>query len=150
MQSAAQPVLLDTQTSKYQTNISIASFLPYSVGDLYPTVVMEDFLMQMAVNEINEDPAILPNTYVNFVRYNNWDPDLSADWPIYTSAGAAMVAAIDTAESGVSKLAETMFTRAGITIITKVALTDNMFENHDYTQQYKNLRDVDARYSSFK
>ncbi|KAJ3312962.1 hypothetical protein HDU76_002750 [Blyttiomyces sp. JEL0837] len=180
--------------SKYQSNISIASFLPYSVGDFYPTIMMEDYIMEMAINQINRDPTILPNTYVNLVRYNMWDPELSADWPIYTSAGSAMITAMDIAKSGVvavvgeyfsrtavftaevfsqfnngfrkcfycqslrkaitilerqksgsiGKLAETMFMEAGITILTKVVLTNSMFQNQDYEQAYKDLRDADA------
>ncbi|KAJ3317000.1 hypothetical protein HDU76_001422, partial [Blyttiomyces sp. JEL0837] len=88
--------------SKYRTNITIASFLPFAIGDLYPTFPFSDLIMEMAVNEINADPNILPETYVNLVRYNMWDPDHSADWSYVNSGGFAMKTAMDVAESGVA------------------------------------------------
>ncbi|KAJ3319136.1 hypothetical protein HDU76_000632 [Blyttiomyces sp. JEL0837] len=215
--------------SKHRTNITIASFLPFAIGDFYPAISLEDLIMEMAINEVNEDPNILPDTSVNLVRYNSWDPDYSADWPYVNSGGFAMKNAMDVAQSGViaavgeyfskstifsaevfsvykipfcavaassaklsnkhqypyvirmlpsvtlimkghlrmlqswnvkrvalvvgydilsrdaAKLVEKYFTEGGVTIITRIDLTNIMVKDHDYKLSYSTLIQVDAR-----
>ncbi|KAJ3323188.1 hypothetical protein HDU76_013722 [Blyttiomyces sp. JEL0837] len=194
-------------SSKYRTNITIASFLPYAVGDLYPNIVMEDFMVEQAITEINEDPSILPNTFVNLARVNSWDPDYSDIWPYVDSGGFGITAAVNLVKKndaviaavgeyfsksammfnnnmlitkGFSKVlkswnvkriglvvafdslsqddltnsrgakagkkAERIFVQDGITILTKVELTQEMVRNHDYKEAYLTLLHADARY----
>ncbi|KAJ3267840.1 hypothetical protein HDU76_011583, partial [Blyttiomyces sp. JEL0837] len=42
-------------------NITIAAFLPYSLGDLYTSTTIQDAEIELAVNETNADPDVLPD-----------------------------------------------------------------------------------------
>ncbi|KAJ3329118.1 hypothetical protein HDU76_008583 [Blyttiomyces sp. JEL0837] len=85
--------------SKYRTNITIASYLIYAVGDYYGTVMMQDAAIELAIKEINEDPNILPNAFVNMARFNAFNPDQTEIYPFIDSGGYAIKAAIDVAQS---------------------------------------------------
>ncbi|KAJ3322009.1 hypothetical protein HDU76_013973 [Blyttiomyces sp. JEL0837] len=76
--------------------------------------MVADYMMAVAVKEINEDPNILPNTFVKMVQYNNWDPDLSAAWWYTSSGGYALKRAIDVAESGVVAVVGEYFSKTAL------------------------------------
>ncbi|KAJ3271277.1 hypothetical protein HDU76_011053, partial [Blyttiomyces sp. JEL0837] len=86
--------------SKYRTNITLALFQPYSVGDLCTEILIMDKETEIAVNETNEDPNILPHTYVTLKRFNNFDPDTSSENTFVDSGGYAAVRAIEVVQSG--------------------------------------------------
>ncbi|KAJ3327780.1 hypothetical protein HDU76_011139 [Blyttiomyces sp. JEL0837] len=86
--------------SKIRTNVTIAIFLPYAIGDFYSLMEFEDAQIELAVNEINQDPDILPDTFINIIRVNNWDPDKSTDYNYVTSGGYATISAINVTQGG--------------------------------------------------
>ncbi|KAJ3327550.1 hypothetical protein HDU76_011559 [Blyttiomyces sp. JEL0837] len=214
---------------KYRTNFTLVLFQPYAVGSFYSWVSQRDAQVELAVQEINQDPAILPDTYVNLVRANGWDPDTGRmDYNTMDSGGYAIASAFNVSQSNVNAVvggyysktaifsvevysyyqipfcgsdltsptlsdknrypyffrmgtgdgfgdyiaqllqywkvtrvalvvgfdawsvaggldAMTSFKRFGIQIITKIAISRDSYMRHDYTQNYRTLKQLDAR-----
>ncbi|KAJ3287571.1 hypothetical protein HDU76_007802, partial [Blyttiomyces sp. JEL0837] len=100
--------------SKYRTNITLALFWDYArTPYYYPDVVSRDTQCELAVNETNADPDILPNTYVNIVRFNSWDPKLAKSRGV-RSGGHAAVQAIAAANSGAMGVIGELFDRTTV------------------------------------
>ncbi|KAJ3329114.1 hypothetical protein HDU76_008579 [Blyttiomyces sp. JEL0837] len=57
-------------------------------------------LKQLAVNETNLDPSILPFTYINIKRFNSWDPENPTVYNYIDSGGAASVSALNAVNNG--------------------------------------------------
>ncbi|KAJ3304825.1 hypothetical protein HDU76_005113 [Blyttiomyces sp. JEL0837] len=98
--ASGQVVPLPVVPSKYRTNITIAAFLPFALGDFYTFSSMEVEMAQLAVNETNADPNILPNTFVEMIRVNSYDPDGVFSYEFIDSGGYSSLAAINVAERG--------------------------------------------------
>ncbi|KAJ3320538.1 hypothetical protein HDU76_000272 [Blyttiomyces sp. JEL0837] len=86
--------------SKYRTNFTLATFMPYSLGDFYGTILQRDAEIEFAVNETNSNPNILPNTYIKVIRINSFDPENSANYDYIDSGGYAVGAALRAYENG--------------------------------------------------
>ncbi|KAJ3327784.1 hypothetical protein HDU76_011143 [Blyttiomyces sp. JEL0837] len=85
--------------SKYRTNITLAIFLPYAISDVSEDVTIQDGQIELAINETNQDPTILPETYINILRVNNWDPELESEaFGVINSGGFASLAAMELAQ----------------------------------------------------
>ncbi|KAJ3321519.1 hypothetical protein HDU76_014076 [Blyttiomyces sp. JEL0837] len=113
-QPLLQPPPLVIPPAKYRTNITLAMFGPYSVGDDFSDMLMRDAQIELAVNEINQDPNILPNTYVKIARYNNFDPDKSLISNDVISGGYSMLQAMKVATDGVTAVVGEYFSRTTI------------------------------------
>ncbi|KAJ3329116.1 hypothetical protein HDU76_008581 [Blyttiomyces sp. JEL0837] len=100
--------------SKYRTNITVASHLVYAIGDYYANSMMQDALMEMAINETNEDPEILPYTFVKMARYNAFDPDQTDSYPFIDSGGYAINTAIEIAQSKATAVVGEFFSKTAI------------------------------------
>ncbi|KAJ3327783.1 hypothetical protein HDU76_011142 [Blyttiomyces sp. JEL0837] len=61
-------------------------------------IASQDIQIELAVNETNQDPTVLPETFVKIIRVNNWDPEKSQEYLYSDSGGYASVRAIDTAQ----------------------------------------------------
>ncbi|KAJ3300025.1 hypothetical protein HDU76_006171, partial [Blyttiomyces sp. JEL0837] len=81
-------------SSKYQTNITLALFWNYAFSSPRFMIELRDLICELAVNETNQNPDILPHTYVNILRVNSWDPS-DSDGISIDSGGYTSVAAID-------------------------------------------------------
>ncbi|KAJ3310760.1 hypothetical protein HDU76_003301 [Blyttiomyces sp. JEL0837] len=78
--------------AKSASSINVGIVLPYALraGASNSTTLQEislnvqanDAAAELAVIDVNSDPTILPNTNVNIVRINNWDPRYTTD-PAY-------------------------------------------------------------------
>ncbi|KAJ3309223.1 hypothetical protein HDU76_003684 [Blyttiomyces sp. JEL0837] len=75
---------------------------------------LESFYWELAVNEINQNPNILPHTFVNLVRYNNWDPDASALYDYVDSGGFSMIQAMKLVQNNVTAAVGEYFSRTTI------------------------------------
>ncbi|KAJ3327551.1 hypothetical protein HDU76_011560 [Blyttiomyces sp. JEL0837] len=122
-------------SSKFRTNYTLAIFQPYSLGRFYQSVNQRDA-------EIEPD--------IDSVR----------SYEMIDSGGYAMLAAINVSQSNANAVVGEYFSKTaikslevfnyyqkhGINILTKIAISRENFLRHDYTEGYKILRDVDARY----
>ncbi|KAJ3327552.1 hypothetical protein HDU76_011561 [Blyttiomyces sp. JEL0837] len=222
---------LSVPSSKYRTNYTLVIFQPYALGRFYDHVNQRDAEIDLAVQEINRDSEILPHTYVNLVRVNNWQPDMESveSYDTIDSGGYAVLAAINISQSNANAVVGEYFSKTalyslevfsyyqipfcgadlpsvtfsdmirypyffrmgtgsgfgdyiaqlllywkvkrvalvfgfdaesvaggrdvansfkkhGINVITLLTISRESFLRHDYTEGYKILRDVDARY----
>ncbi|KAJ3330178.1 hypothetical protein HDU76_006262 [Blyttiomyces sp. JEL0837] len=69
--------------------IRLALFMPYSIGNIaqYYDTLQNDLEIQLAISEVNNDPNILPDLFVDTLRANSWDPYHTWDYPIVDSGG---------------------------------------------------------------
>ncbi|KAJ3208762.1 hypothetical protein HDU67_006572 [Dinochytrium kinnereticum] len=100
---------------KNATSISLAFIFPYALNETsaiadvatieaaaeasHLKMTMRSYLCQihkqLAVNEVNDDANILPETEVRIQRVNEWDPRYSNDYITFDSGGYSLVAAIN-------------------------------------------------------
>ncbi|KAJ3315386.1 hypothetical protein HDU76_002210 [Blyttiomyces sp. JEL0837] len=85
---------------QHRANITLAIFLPYSIGDFYQSTMNYDAQIELAVNETNADPSILPDTFVKLARFNSWDPLGSREYSFLLSGGYTALQAENASKSG--------------------------------------------------
>ncbi|KAJ3301699.1 hypothetical protein HDU76_005671 [Blyttiomyces sp. JEL0837] len=94
-----------TSVGSQGTKRSLVSVKPLnsSVNDLSGPQGADvyDHINMLAVNEINNSSDILPDTHINLVRYNSWDPEAVDDWWTTDSGGYSAVTAMKMVEDGV-------------------------------------------------
>ncbi|KAJ3301594.1 hypothetical protein HDU76_005700 [Blyttiomyces sp. JEL0837] len=168
--------LSGTPASKYRTNITLALIWEYELTDLATEIAIRDVICELAVNDTNTDPDILPYTYINAVRVNMWDPEYAnLHKNGMNSGGYATVRVIEALQSTGALLAVGEFNGAiaitsinqvfkkvistipardfedtmsanEISVLTKIQLNPSVVKTGDYTLSYETLRNVDARY----
>ena len=57
----------------------------------------------MAINDLNADPSVFPDTTLNIVRTNIWDPARAQMYETIDSGGYAIIESIKTVKSKQSK-----------------------------------------------
>ncbi|KAJ3332566.1 hypothetical protein HDU76_013814 [Blyttiomyces sp. JEL0837] len=84
-------------STKYRTSITLALLWDYGVNyqNYGVQLPLKEFLCELAVNETNQDPDILPFTYVNIDKVNSWDPDHPDDLVVIDSGGYTAVQAMN-------------------------------------------------------
>ncbi|KAI8853649.1 hypothetical protein BC829DRAFT_274326 [Chytridium lagenaria] len=82
---------------KSATFISLAFIFPYALNETsaISDVTTIEAAAELAVNEINDDATVLPQTEVRIQRVNEWDPRYSNDFVTFDSGGYSLVAAIN-------------------------------------------------------
>ncbi|KAJ3100375.1 hypothetical protein HDU97_002250 [Phlyctochytrium planicorne] len=82
---------------KNATSIYLAFIFPYALNqsDAINDVRTIESAAELAVNEINDDATILPQTEVKIQRVNEWDPKYPNDYDSFDSGGYSLVAAIN-------------------------------------------------------
>ncbi|KAJ3281803.1 hypothetical protein HDU76_008845, partial [Blyttiomyces sp. JEL0837] len=87
-----------------KTNVTLALILPYALIDysISPIVNLFDSAAELAVNEVNKDDTLLPDIFIDMVRYNSRDPEHAHDFDLVPSGGGyAAVTAMKVASHNV-------------------------------------------------
>ncbi|KAJ3308793.1 hypothetical protein HDU76_003810, partial [Blyttiomyces sp. JEL0837] len=92
---------LDIPTRKYRTNLTLAFVWDYAWTEPHEAmeVRLRDAICELAVNETNRDPTILPDTYINIMRVSSWDPDFASSDNV-DSGGYTAVKAMEAVANG--------------------------------------------------
>ncbi|KAJ3320539.1 hypothetical protein HDU76_000273 [Blyttiomyces sp. JEL0837] len=81
------------------------------MGDFYWDLALNDAEIEVAVNETNANPNILPNTFIKIIRVNSFDPQYSAHYDYINGGGYAIGAALRAYESGANAVIGELYSK---------------------------------------
>ncbi|KAJ3141470.1 hypothetical protein HK101_003380, partial [Irineochytrium annulatum] len=108
------------------STINILLALPFALNGTSKDAIIRSLAAaaELAIDQVNNRTYILPNTHVNVIRVNTWDPAANSVWKASNSGGYAVAAIADAmasmpGEERKKPRRDTMFTGEAATYYTK-------------------------------
>jgi ABC-type branched-subunit amino acid transport system substrate-binding protein len=99
------------QADKANSNLSIAVILPYMLDDtngvnpppsnsITANVIANSAAAEMAIEDINNDPTVFPNSKIDMVSINSWDAEIK-DYMTFSSGAYASIKTLSAYDQGI-------------------------------------------------